>query len=821
MNLLAAARAGWHAAFHDTKPAAILVPHSHFFGEGEAYLRRGAFQVVWDVTGREGETASDSRVLAVAKQMAAAYRLLGDGWMTHFIYRRIEPPELQPLIFPARASDLVHAERIAASKAGRWMDTVARLYLTYVPPPEAAARGMARLTSTARGRSDTWPALIEAWRNTVNAFEDAMSAAVIMRRLNSAEMFEDLHRIIYGTNDPCPFPTVPVHLNEVLGRGYLLTGAEPQIGDLHFRPISIDEFPTETAPRMLNVLFTERGRMMVCIRTICRDAYTAKQNNEKIRSFWSKQRTTLWGHVAQAFGLNYRPNDDAADMVDDAREMVAEASAGIPYGETTITAVIIDEDPSRAKVRQREHVRLCRNHGLGARGEDFGAFDAVLSCIPGIGKRNPRRPMLSVANVAELQMPIGDWIGTPTIDSPLLENVASPLVCVGNRSHPFHYPFRIKGVGHTLGLGSLGKGKSTLLAIQAAAWLGVPDARAYILDLDGSSFVLAHCLSAKYYELAADNCAPLAPFAHLADPDGPQWLLGWLIRLFKRWDVALTPEQVSELTESLRLATEHPAMTMTEFGALVNDAQMRGVLEHYTSAGAWGHLFDGKRALLDHEDSRVTLYEMRGLVDLNIQAAGPARELIFHGIQSHLDGKPTQIWADEAHWTALDDISADEFFFMARRVRKLNAGITLWTQSHMEVVASKHRDGILQNFPIKLFCADSEADGTYVRTAYSQIGLSETEIDIIREAKSYQYFCKTPQGARAFSCNLGPVGKAICASTGAQDVNDARKILALGGNFLDNWLRFKGLGHLAETHAAQHPIQHVNGLIHDEGVPLQ
>jgi type IV secretion system protein TrbE len=718
MSLRAALRAGWYAAFHDTKPAAIMFPPSHFFGDGEMYYRRGAFGVAWDVTGREGETASDARVLAGVKQMAAAYRLLGDGWMTHFIYRRIEPPDLKPLIFPARAASLVHDERIAASKTGRWWDTVARLYLTYVPPPEAAARGMARLTTTASGRSDTWPALIESWRNNVNAFEDAAAAALIMQRLNSAEMFEDYHRIIYGTNDPCPLPTVPVHLNEVLGRGYFLTGAEPQIDDLYFLPISIDEFPTETAPRMLNVLFTERGRMMVCIRTICRDAYTAKQDNEKIRSFWSKQRTTLWGHVAKAFNLEYRSNDDAANMVEDAAEMVAEASAGIPYGETSIVAVVIDEDLARAKVRRREHTRLLRNHSVGARSEDFGAFEALRSCWPAVGKHNPRRPMLSTANVAELQMPIGDWMGTPTIDSQYLEGISTPLVCVGNRSHPFYYPFRIANVGHTMGIGSVGKGKSTLLAVQAAAWLGVPDARARILDLDGSSFVLAHCLGAKYYELATDNCSPLAPFAHLADEGGAQWLLGWLIRLFKRWDIALTPGQVGEPTETLHLAAEHPAMTMSLFAALVNDTQIREVLQHYTANGAWGHVFDGSQ-LLDDQESRVTVYEMRGLVGLNIQAAAPARELIFHGIESRLDGKPTQIWADEAHWTALDDISADEFFFMARRVRKANAGITLWTQSHMEIVASKHRDGLLQNFPIKLFCGDSEADGAYVRTAYS------------------------------------------------------------------------------------------------------
>jgi hypothetical protein len=120
MNLLAALRAGWFAAFHDTKPTANIIPQSHCFGEGEMYLRRGAFQVVWDAISREGESASDARVLAAVKCMVDAYRQLGDGWMTHFIYRRVEPPELQSLVFQIvrRASFTMSALRHRSPAAG-------------------------------------------------------------------------------------------------------------------------------------------------------------------------------------------------------------------------------------------------------------------------------------------------------------------------------------------------------------------------------------------------------------------------------------------------------------------------------------------------------------------------------------------------------------------------------------------------------------------------------------------------------------------------------------------------------------------------------
>src|SRR5260370_26926166 len=83
-------------------------------------------------------------------------------------------------------------------------------------------------------------------------------------------------------------------------------------------------------------------------------------------------------------------------------------------------------------------------------------------------------------------------------------------------------------------IGATGSGKSVLLGLMVAAATGLPRVSLHWLDIDYSSFVLAHALDADYRELASGGAAPLTPFQHLDEPGGAESLLGWLIPLFLR-----------------------------------------------------------------------------------------------------------------------------------------------------------------------------------------------------------------------------------------------------------------------------------------------
>ncbi len=335
------------------------------------------------------------------------------------------------------------------------------------------------------------------------------------------------------------------------------------------------------------------------------------------------------------------------------------------------------------------------------------------------------------------------------------------------------------------------------MGVLVAATTGTADARIVWLDLDYSSFVLAHALNADYRELAAGGSSPLCPFAHLDDVDGIGWIFDWFTRLFARWQIELTETQIQDLTRALELAKSQRLRSMTMLAHLVQDIRLRSVLGNYTTSGKWGHIFDGSPDHASGFGSQLTVYEMRGLVALGERAAAPATELILHAVEVGMGTAPTFIYVDEAWRMLSDEVSRDWLYDAIRTFRKRNAGITLATQSLTEIANSRYRDLLLESCPGKIFLPNPEAKGQYVRDAYLKLGLSEREIDIIGEAiLRRQYYFHSSQGRRLFSLDLGPVALALCAATGHRDVSQARALLEKHGaeEFLSAWLHARGLG---------------------------
>lgn len=779
---------------------ASAVPYGLFSGEGEVFLAPGGLMVGWDVRGDDYESASRAEIDAACERLAAAYQHLGDGDLTHMIFHRLPAPHYPRRHFPARAAALIDDERRAAFEAGRYWQTLARCYLTHVPEPEIRSRFAASLFSgpAPLGRT-AWRTIVEQFHERTRSFEDGLVGAMRARRMTSSEMFHDLHLCLTGLDHPFALPTEPVHLNEILTDQTFYGGLEPAVGELHLRPVSIDAYPSETIPQMLGLILSHLGRLMLSVRFICMDSYTAQRQLRLARGHWARSMLGLLDMVLEAMNApRRRVNQDAEEMHRDSSEAIGAASSGTPFGFCTVTAIVIDEDDERANLRARSLVRALRNSGLGARVEDANAVEAIKGAWPGVGWHNVRRPLLHVGNLAHLMLPTEPWQGTPEIDSSFYPpNTPPPLICVGAGRAPFFFPSHVAGVSNALIVGATGSGKSVLLGMMAAAASCLPQVKIHWLDIDYSSFVLAHALGASYHELAAEGASPLAPLRHLDEPGGPEWLLAWLIRLLARWRVEPSARQVSEFERALELAKTENLRTMTLFSGLVQDREARRILHHYTAAGPWGRLFDGEPAQ-DDGKKLLSVYEMRGLMALGDRACAPATELVLHAVESRLTGAPTFIFCDEA-WRALNDPVSGEWLYEAiRTFRKRNAGIILATQSLTEITASPYCNLLLESCPGKIFLPNPEARGEHVRNAYLKLGLSPREIEIIAHARPRShYYYASPLGRRLFSCDMGPVALALCAATGHPDVTQAREAIAQGGNFLDNWLRTRGLDHLA------------------------
>ena len=638
--------------------------------------------------------------------------------------------------------------------------------------------------------------------NRFAAFEDAAAGAVGLRRLSDLETFRELMLNVVYHEYPAALPEPHVRLNEIIGCERFIGGLKPYVNGYHLRPLCITAYPAMTVPQILAALLRQPGRMTVCARFICRDAYDAKRDLEEEKKHWNREIIgTMWKVFKGWFGGSQQADRDSTAQLDDINAAIAASAAGMAFGHATVVALIRDEDPDRADLRVNDMRKECHSLGLMCRIEDLGAVEAIQSTWPANGTSNVERILISGANYADLVLPAHHWPGLPYIDSPFYPGkMPTPLECGGAGSgSPFYYPTHINGVSNQLVVGPSGSGKSSLLSALACAYLGIPEAHIVWLDLDYSSFVLAHLLGADYRDMGSQDTAPLCPLAFLDQPGGLEWVFGWFERLFARWNFELDERQSEEFAFCLREARRQGIRTLSGLRAIIPGEQgrIRRILRHYTTY--WKHLFDGEPTTA--ATNRVTVFEMRGLIGLGKRASAPATELILHSIICKLNGSATWIFADE-FWSLLgDEVSAEWLFDAIRTLRKKNAGFVGCTQSLVEIVNSPYRDLLLESCPGKVLLPNAEARGEYVREAYFKLGLNAHEIDLIANAtpqKHYYYRC--PIGSRLFSLTLGDTGCAICTSTGYRDVQLARHILAESPNsdaFLDNWLATRNADGLA------------------------
>src|SRR6266436_563226 len=154
-----------------------------------------------------------------------------------------------------------------------------------------------------------------------------------------------------------------------------------------------------------------------------------------------------------------------------------------------------------------------------------------------------------------------------------------------------------------------------------------------------------------------------------------------------------------------------------------------------------------------------------------------------------------------------------------RTFRRATGALILCTQSLAEIDNNEARTMLLESTAIKTFLPNHAAKGEQVRQLYAELGLNEKQIEIIANGVPHRdYLCVTESGSRLFSLDLGPITRALCASTGSNDVTLARRALEESGQdgFLDGWLAAKGLGPALQPRAAQPSISAV-GLIHSNG----
>ena len=781
-----------------------ILPWRGFFPDGAVDLRGNGVMVGYNLTGPSPESSTLADIASCSRQLADALLHLGTGDMVQVLYHRlpaIEPPERH---FACRAAALVDAERRAQFAAENHWITLTRLYLTHqFENPLKSWLRAAMLASNGPQRQARNDLLREYALSRFSAFEDAAASAVSLSRLSPLETFRDLIMTVTCHDTyhefPAAMPEPHVRLNEVIGCEHFIGGQEPYINGFHLRPLCITGYPAQTVPQILAVLLRHRGRMTVSARFICLDPYDARQQLELEKKHWNREILgTVWNTVKGWFGRNVKADHDTTEQLADINAAIAASAAGMTFGWATIVAAVRDDDPERADLRRRDLQRDCHALGIMAHLEDMNATEAIEGTWPANGTSNIRRPLITGANFADLVLPADHWPGLPYVDCEFYpRQTPTPLICGGAGSKtPFYYPTHIDGVGNQLIIGPVGTGKSSLIGTMITAYAAIPSARIVCLDVDHSSFVLAHLMQGDYRDIGSPDTPPLNPMAFLDLPGGLPFLYGWFERLFKRWkDFELSERAFEDFSLALRTAQREGVRSLAGLRALIHSdgpderGKIRRILQQYIEA--WGHIFNAEGAPPNETIPLLTVFEMRGLMSYDKRVSAPATELVLQSVLCRLNGEPCWIFIDEA-WALLSDpTSADWFFDAIRSGRKRNASYVLATQSLTEIVNHPYRGLLLESCPGKVFLPNPEARGQHVAQMYLELGLNEHDIAIISGASSRrEYYFRSAIGSRLFALALGDLAKAICSATGYKDVERARQIIAESpnGHFLDAWL---------------------------------
>jgi type IV secretory pathway VirB4 component len=630
------------------------------------------------------------------------------------------------------------------------------------------------------------------------SFEDAVRHAVTLKRMSNVDMFRSiLHHVTYR-DLAAPLPEPHVRWNHIIACDWQVNGERPMMGEWHLRPIVITVYPNQLLPQLLAPLLEHRGYLTLSIRFRCLSPFEAQKRLEDEKSFWAQSGLGNFTKLLKSFfGWDKADDQDSRKQIQDINDAIAASQDGAPFGTVSTIAIVRDKDPDEADRRAHHLMGILNGKGIFARIETIGAAKAIRSTWPGYlqmkseeYEANRHKLKMTGYNYADASIPATYWEGTPTIHSAMFPpNTPTPLVCNGSADEPFHFPIRVNGVGHILGIGMTGSGKSTFAAIYADAHLSIPNMRIRWMDNGRSSYIWSQLHNAEYHDIGNIDSPPLCPLALLDTPNGLQWLMGWFERVFyRRRQYELDERGSKDLRNALQdvRMRKNQGVSYWQDGVMHENKECRNLRDLYAALPGGDEQRDRMRSILNEMiegygyifggqpastlPNPIVVYELSNLTGAPKYISTPAKELIFQFITDSLGDSPSLIIWDE-FWEAIgDDISSGWFERAIRSFRRLNCAFVGLTQSTGEIISSLNYNLLLGNMPGLLLFQMDRADTPLIREALYKLGLNEHEVTRVAGAVPGQFFYKSSIGACAASAWLGPNGKAICASTSYQDI---------------------------------------------------
>lgn len=197
----------------------------------------------------------------------------------------------------------------------------------------------------------------------------------------------------------------------------------------------------------------------------------------------------------------------------------------------------------------------------------------------------------------------------------------------------------------------------------------------------------------------------------------------------------------------------------------------------------------GKLLDSEQDDFHVThlqVFEMQQILNKEEKFIVPLLHYLFHQLDRSLSlSKSTLIIVEEGH-RFLKGQFGQQLEVWLRECRKQNAAVVFVTQGLSEIVNSPYKHILLNSCLTKMFLANHQATASYNRELYHEVGLNDTQIEMISKAVPKQdYFLTSPLGNRLMDLALS---KTFLAFTEQADFLERERVLKLRNAYQDEWV---------------------------------
>lgn len=773
------------------------LPWAGLVAPGVVLNKDGSFQRTLAFRGPDLDSSTPSELVGAAARFDTALRRLGAGWCLHIEARRGPAGAYPNALWPDGLSWLIDEERRDAyTQAGARFESCYYLTLTFLPPSEQTGKLEAALFDDGKTRQIDYRACLQRFIAETDTLADLLALVVSEARfLGCEETLSFLHGAISDRPHRIALPSVPFHLDELLSDTPFLGGAAPMLGTSHLRTISVRAYVSETEPGLLDGL----DRLGVSYRWVTRylpfDREGARREIEKLRKRWFSKRKGLLTLLREALFREEAVllDNDAANQSQDADAALQDLQGtGCGAGYVTLTITLSDRDEAKLNEAVRAVQQVTDGLGFVTAVETVNAVEAWLGSLPGQAYADLRRPILLTPNLAHIAPLSAVWAGqahNAHLEGPPL------LLAATDGATPFRLNMHHGDVGHTLVVGPTGAGKSVLLGLLAAQWRRYADARVVILDSGRSCRALTLGLDGVFLDLMGDHAGvAFQPLARVDDPMERAWARDWLIDVFERAQIAISPTIKDEIWRALVVLAARPSRerTLSLLTGLLQHAALRQALEPLTHAGPFGALLDADRDPV--LDADILALEMGELVRTP-DALAAVLPCLVRTLERSFHGAPTLLILDEA-WAYLRNPSfAAQVQAWLKTLRKRNVAVVFATQELADVEGSAIAATILEACPTRIFLANERAREPRTAKSYADLGLNPRQIALIAEgAPKRDYYVQTRTGARRVDLDLGPAALAFLGATRPEDHAAMDRLLQRPScdPFAIRWLQHKG-----------------------------